>query len=61
MYLHEDSEQFAFVVAAVGEATGKPASYVSKDYFVTLMLREMLARDPHSFSKAARLFPNATV
>lgn len=31
MYLHEDSEQFDLVVAAVADAAGKPASYVSKD------------------------------
>lgn len=46
MYLHEDPEQFGLVVAAVADAAGKPAPYVSKDYFVTLMLREMLSRDP---------------
>ena len=46
MYLHDDLEQFALVVAAAAEAAGKPAAYVSKDYFVTLMLRETLARDP---------------
>lgn len=46
MYLHENPRQFEFVVTAVANACGKPVPFVAKDYYVTLVLRETLARDP---------------
>lgn len=45
MYLHENPGQFEFVVTAVANACGKPVPFVAKDYYVTLVLRETLARD----------------
>lgn len=43
VYLHEDGNQLLLVSEVVARWAGQPVSYVVKDYYVTLMLRETLA------------------
>lgn len=43
MYLHEDGDQLLRVGEIVAQSVGQPVPYVVKDYYVTLMLREMLS------------------
>ena len=43
VYLHEDGDQLFHVSEVVAQWVGQPVSYVVKDYYVTLMLKETLA------------------
>jgi len=46
MRLHEDKEQFRNLINAVFEDTGIRGELVEKDYYVTLFLKELAAREP---------------
>ena len=43
--LHEDRERFRYLVADTARITGMPASVIEKDYYVTMLLREIVARN----------------
>lgn len=48
MYLHkEDKELLRDIIVTVSERSGMEASIVEKDYYVTLILRELVKRSPH--------------
>ncbi|SCZ80507.1 hypothetical protein [Pseudobutyrivibrio xylanivorans] len=41
MYLHEDKELFADVIALTAERTGQAQDIIEKDYYVTIILKEL--------------------
>ncbi len=45
MYLHEDAVELNQMVEATAMAIGQPAAHVIKDYYVTMMLREVLSNN----------------
>lgn len=46
MYLHENGDDFRQLVAGAAEHYGRAASFVVKDYFAVMMLKELLQRNP---------------
>lgn len=46
-YLHEDANVFAAVIAQASHKLGMPEAIVEKDYYVTLLLRELAMRLPY--------------
>ena len=44
MFLHEDKELFRDVIEATAEELKRPAAIVEKDYYVTMILRELSER-----------------
>ena len=46
-YLHEDSEIFAAVITQAAQKLGIPEAIVEKDYYVTILLKELAARLPY--------------
>ncbi|SDB55635.1 Nucleotidyl transferase AbiEii toxin, Type IV TA system [Pseudobutyrivibrio sp. YE44] len=45
MYLHEDKELFADVIALTAERTGQAQDIIEKDYYVTIILKELSESD----------------
>lgn len=45
MFLHEDTEEFKRTCVIAAEKTGQPITYVVKDYYVTMMLKEIFSRN----------------
>jgi predicted nucleotidyltransferase component of viral defense system len=45
MNLHEDKDQFSYLIQAVSEAIGLPQVYVEKDYWLTKALRQLSKSD----------------
>ena len=46
MLLHKDKEQFAAVINAVSDKLEVPVSIVEKDYYVTMILKQLAAKAP---------------
>ena len=46
MLLHKDKEQFEAVVNAVSDALILPVSIVEKDYYITMILKQLAAKAP---------------
>ncbi len=45
MYLHECKDDFSQISEMAAEATNYPVSFVVKDYYVSMMLKEILSRN----------------
>jgi len=46
MFLHNDKERFTSLVEAVSASTGIKAPLIEKDYYVTLFLKALTAKEP---------------
>ena len=46
MLLHKDREQFEAVLNAVSNELGVPVSIVEKDYYVTMILKQLALKAP---------------
>ena len=46
MLLHKDREQFEAVLNAVSNELGVPISIVEKDYYVTMILKQLALKEP---------------
>lgn len=51
MYLHDDKELFAEVIAEVNTTTGIAQSIIEKDYYVTMILRLLAESNPDAVFK----------
>ena len=57
-YLHENREDFTNAVNLASEYFHILPITVERDYYVTMILRELSHRQDLSYSKAAHRFPN---
>ena len=46
-YLHEDGNVFVAVIAQTAHKLGMPEAIVEKDYYVTVLLKELAMRLPY--------------
>ncbi|WP_062107598.1 nucleotidyl transferase AbiEii/AbiGii toxin family protein [Bacillus niameyensis] len=51
MYLHKDSDAFAEIVQATADDMGIPEEYMDKDYFVSLLLKNIARESPNVIFK----------
>ena len=49
--LHEDRDRFRYLVTDTARITGMPTSVIEKDYYVTMLLREIVTRNPEVLFK----------
>ena len=58
MYLHkDDKELLRDIIVTVSERTGIDESIVEKDYYVTMILKELVQRNTNVVFKGGHLFP----
>ena len=51
MYLHNDKQLFEEVVSATANEIGLPIAIIEKDYYVTMILKELSKRAPECVFK----------
>lgn len=51
MYLHKDSDAFTEIVQATADDMGIPEEYIDKDYFVSLLLKNIACESPNVIFK----------